>query len=85
MATSGHSMASAPRQVRSIGCRWANERKAQRLIKSLKDKGYITVEIDKKDDSRVIRVTGKYRHLDDAHMHDLAALRADLIGSMRKR
>lgn len=64
---------------------YANARKPQRLIKSLKDKGYVTVEIDKKDDSRVIRITGKYRHLDDAHMKDLAAMRADLIGSMRKR
>lgn len=46
---------------------YANERKPQRLIKSLKDKGYITVEVDRKDDSRTIRITGKYRHLDDAH------------------
>ncbi|WP_425092916.1 hypothetical protein [Tropicimonas sp. S265A] len=64
---------------------YSNERKPQRLIKSLKEKGYITVEIDKKDDSRTIRITGKYRHLDDTHMRDLAAMRADLIGSMRKR
>ena len=64
---------------------YANERKPQRLIKSLKEMGYITVEIDKKDDSRVMRITGKYRHLDDAHMRNLAAMRADLIGNMRKR
>lgn len=64
---------------------YANERKPQRLIKSLKDKDYITVEVDKKDDSRTIRITGKYRHLDDDHMRDLAAMRADLIGKMRGR
>jgi len=64
---------------------YANERKPQRLIKSLKEKEYIIVEVDKKDDSRTIRITGKYRHLNDDHMRDLAAMRADLIGSMNKR
>jgi len=62
-----------------------NPRKPQRLIKVLRDKGYITVEIRKQDDSRVIRITGKYRHLDRAHMADLAVMRDDLIRSMRSR
>lgn len=64
---------------------FANPRKAQRILKSLKDKGYITVEIDKAADTRTIRITGKYRQLDRAHMSDLATLRADLIKSMRLR
>lgn len=64
---------------------FANARKPQRIIKALKDKGYVTVEINKADDSRVIRITGKYRHLDRTHMADLAALRADLIRGMRLR
>lgn len=64
---------------------FANARKPQRIIKALKDKGYITVAISKADDSRVIRITGKYRHLDRAHMADLANLRDDLIKGMRLR
>ncbi len=62
-----------------------NARKPQRIIKTLKEKGYITVEIRKQDDSRVIRITGKYRHLDKDHMSDLAAMREDLIRSKRMR
>ena len=62
---------------------FANTRKAQRLIKSLKDKGYITIEINKRDDSRTIRITGKYRHLDREEMADLGRLRAQLVHRMR--
>ena len=62
-----------------------NTRKPQRLIKSLKDKGYITVEINKRDDSRVIRITGKYRHLNKEHMANLEAMRANLIHKIRYR
>lgn len=62
-----------------------NTRKSQRLIKALKDKGYVTVEINKRDDSRVIRITGKYRHLDKKHMANLEAMRGDLINKMRLR
>ncbi len=50
---------------------FANERKVQRLIRSLKDKGYITVEINKRENKRVLRVVGKYRHLDEQHKSDL--------------
>lgn len=62
---------------------FANTRKSQRIIKSLKDKGYVIVEINKREDTRVIRVTGKYRHLDQAHMNDLYAMRRELAGKMR--
>lgn len=62
---------------------FANTRKAQRIIKSLRDKGYVTVEINKREDTRVIRVTGKYRHLDKEHMSDLEAMRRELAGKMR--
>jgi len=64
---------------------YANERKPQRLIKSLKEKGYISVEIDKRNHSRVMNVVGKYRHLDADHMSDLEAMRADLLGKFRNR
>lgn len=64
---------------------WANERKVQRVIKSLKMKGLISVEIDKRKDQRVIRVCGKYRHLDRGEMEDLMALREQLIGKMTQK
>ena len=51
----------------------------------MKEKDYITVEIRKLDDSRVIRITGKYRHLDGEHMDKLAAMREELLRSKRMR
>jgi hypothetical protein len=62
---------------------WNNDRKVQRLIKSLKDKDYITVEIDKTRDHRVIRIVGKYRHLDREAMSSLEEMRAQLLRDMR--
>lgn len=64
---------------------WQNERKPQRLIKALKEKGYVTVKIDKANDSREINITGKYRHMDQRHMSDLLAMRDDLLGKFRSR
>lgn len=64
---------------------YANERKPQRLIKSLKEKGYISVEIDKRNHSRVMNVVGKYRHLDADHMSDLEVMRNELLGKFRIR
>lgn len=64
---------------------WNNERKPQRIIKALREKGLITVTIDKKTDARTITVTGKYRHLDRHHMSDLEAMRAELAGKMNIR
>ena len=65
---------------------WANERKVQRVIKSLKDKGFITIEQDKRLDRRVIRIVGKYRHLDNDEMENLMALREELrLGMSSKR
>ena len=61
---------------------WANERKPQRVIKSLRDKGYITVENDKRFDRRTMHIVGKYRHLDNEEMENLLALRDQLLGSM---
>ena len=64
---------------------FANTRKPQRIIKALKDKGYITVEIDKREDNRIIRIVGKYRHLDKDHMSDLSRMREEIIKGMRYR
>lgn len=59
-----------------------NDRKPQRLIKSLREKGYITVEHDKRKDERVMHVVGKFRHLDKQHMSDLEAMRNVLLGKL---
>jgi len=62
---------------------WANNRKVQRVLKGLKEKGYITIEINKREDRRVMHVVGKYRHLDKDHMSDLMAMREDLLKAKR--
>ena len=53
-------------------------RKVQRLIKSLKDLEYVTVELDKKHNKRTIRIVGKYRHLDAREVENLEVLRKEL-------
>lgn len=63
---------------------WSNPRKVQREIKSLKDKDLISVEQNKISDTRTMRVSGKYRHLDQTHMEDLMALKAELVNRMGK-
>ena len=62
---------------------WKNDRKVQREIKKLADLGLVSVEINKRDDRRTLRVVGKYRHLDKQHMSDLEAMRAELIKSFK--
>ena len=62
---------------------WKNDRKVQREISKLKKLGLITVEHDKRKDDRVIRVVGKYRHLNKDHMSDLEAMRAELTRGFR--
>ena len=62
---------------------WRNDRKVQRLIKSLKDKGYIAVEIDKARDTRIMHIVGKYRHLDKHAMSSLEVMRAQMLRDMR--
>lgn len=61
---------------------WNTERKVQRKIKSLKEKELITVEQDKREDRRTMRITGKYRHLDKNHMSDLEKMRKELTFKM---
>ena len=58
---------------------WKNDRKVQREIKKLLDLGLISVEQNKRHDTRTMRIVGKYRHLDKKLMSDLQALREELI------
>lgn len=58
---------------------WKNTRKVQREIKKLHDMGLISIDRDVQNNSRVIRIVGKYRHLDKKHMSDLEAMRAELL------
>ena len=62
---------------------WKNDRKVQREIKKLSDMGLISVEIDKRQDNRTIRVLGKFRHLDKEEMTNLEALRSELISKFK--
>lgn len=62
---------------------WKNDRKVQREIKKLTDMELISVEIDKRNDSRTIRVLGKFRHLDKEEMANLEALRSELIAKFK--
>lgn len=62
---------------------WKNDRKVQREIKKLLDKGLISSEQNKRDDLRTLRIVGKYRHLDKEHMANLEELRAELVKGFR--
>ena len=54
------------------------ERTVQHIIKRLKDKGLITVEIRKSNDSRVIRVAGRFARISEAKVQELAYMKAYL-------
>ena len=60
-----------------------NDRKPQRIIKSLKDKGYIKVDPEKRSNLRTITVIGKFRHLDGQEMENLHALKQGLIHKIK--
>ena len=57
-----------------------SERRVQVYIKRLKDKGLISVEIDKNKDTRTIRCIGKYARISTKEIEHLNALRKNLIG-----
>ena len=57
---------------------WKNTRKVQREIKKLNELGLISVERDIQNNSRMIRIVGKYRHLDREHIADLEKMRQEL-------
>src|SRR5437868_2821997 len=55
------------------------ERTVQQNLKNLKDKELISVEINKADDSRVIRVAGKYARVSEEEMAKQDFLRRELV------
>lgn len=60
-----------------------SERAVQHNIKALKEKGLIDVEINKKDDSRVIRAIGKFIRIHDEDIARLGILRTRLAQQYR--
>ena len=62
-----------------------NERTVQRLIKFLRDNEYISVEVDKKDDSRVMKILGKYKYAPDDRVREINLLKKGLVDDLTKR
>ncbi len=54
------------------------ERQVQRVIKALKDKSLISVEINKAKDTRVMRIIGKYKRIPDEALHDIIKWRNEV-------
>jgi DNA-binding transcriptional regulator LsrR (DeoR family) len=53
-------------------------RSVQRLIKDLKDKGLVEVTINKSDDTRVLRVLGRFAHLSEDEIAEIGFLRSQI-------
>jgi DNA-binding transcriptional regulator LsrR (DeoR family) len=53
-------------------------RSVQRIIKDLKDKALIEVKINKSDDTRVLRVLGRFAHLSEAEIAEIGFLSAEI-------
>lgn len=54
------------------------ERTVQHIIKRLKEKGLISVEIKKSNDSRVIRVAGRFARISKEQVQELTFMKAYL-------
>ena len=55
------------------------ERTVQRVIKSLKDKSLVEVAVKKSDDTRVLRVLGRFARLSNQDVTKLSVLKAELV------
>ena len=55
------------------------ERTVQRVIKGLKDKGLVEVDLKKSDDSRVLRGLGRFARISDDEIARLGFLRSELL------
>ena len=60
-----------------------SERQVQDYIKRLKDKGLISVVINKAKDTRVIRVTGRYAHVSEEQIAEVGFLKKNLASKFR--
>lgn len=61
-----------------------SERQVREYLKRLKDKGLIAVEIKKENDTRVIRVRGKYARVSEADIAKLGFLKKGLVDKFRR-
>ena len=78
---------------RKFGCVADNEhfallfgmsvRQVQRYIKELKEKGFVSVEINKANDTRVMSVIGKYARIKDEDLERLGSLKKLLVDKYR--
>ncbi len=60
-----------------------SERQVQRHIKSLKEKGFVEVVINKVKDTRVMRITGKYARIPDGKIKELGYLKQAVVDNFR--
>ena len=56
-----------------------SERQVQDYIKRLKDKGLLSVELNKAKDTRVIRVVGRLAHVTDEQLEEVGFLKKQLV------
>lgn len=56
-----------------------SERQVRDYIKRLKDKGLISVDINKAKDSRTIKVIGKYAYINDEQIAQVGYIRNELV------
>ena len=56
-----------------------SERQVQDYIKRLKDKGLLSVELNKAKDTRVIRVIGRLAHVTDEQLEEVGFLKKQLV------
>lgn len=60
------------------------ERQVQRVIKDLKDKGLIDVELNKAKHTRTIHIIGKYKRTPDETLEDIAAWRKEVVDKFKE-
>ena len=56
-----------------------SERQVQDYIKRLKEKGLLSVELNKAKDTRVIRVIGRLAHVSDEQLEEVGFLKKQLV------
>lgn len=60
-----------------------SERQVQDYIKRLKDKGLISVDLNKAKDIRTIKVRGHYAHVSEAQIAEIGFLKSELVDRFR--
>ena len=62
-----------------------SERQVREYIKRLKDKDLVSVEINKANDTRVMRIEGKYARISDDKLKKLNDLKREIVENYRSR